>query len=197
MPDATTVVPAFQLLAKGVDVSKLKAELDAHPDLWDAVRYRKDGYRTPHSRMSDIWVRYNDIRPYEERGDFTGFNDRHVPIWYPAYYLLPELRRIIHVLAAQFQAEMIGGVLITRIPPGEKIDPHTDEGWHVDYYDKLYLSIEAGGAEFSTATEKTVPEVGDLWLFDNKVEHWVINDSPVDRVTLIVCLRTAAFGRIP
>lgn len=198
MLDVPTVVQPFQLLAKGIDVAALVGRLDANPGLWDQFGLRKTGEGSPHTRMSDIWVRYNDIRPYQERGSFEGFNDPHIPVWYPAATVIPELRHVVLAMAAQFQAEMIGGVLITKVPGGGRIAPHTDRGWHVDYYDKLYLSLRAPpDCVFATAQQSTSPEVGDLWLFDNRHEHWVINDSDEDRITLIVCLRTATFGRTP
>ena len=89
---------------------------------------------------------------------------------------------------------MLGGVLITRIPPDARIKPHTDASWHVDYYDKFYLSLQAApGATFHTDTEAIEPKVGDLWRFDNRVRHWVTNDSRQSRVTLIMCIRTDLF----
>jgi hypothetical protein len=76
-----------------------------------------------------------------------------------------------------------------------------DEGWHVEYYEKLYLSLRsAPGAEFwcegsDGFHEKLEPRPGEVWLFDNRKPHWVINHSGYDRVTLIVCVRTRKFGR--
>lgn len=186
----------FQLIASGVDVSGVNAELDAHPELWDAFTLRKTAPGTPHSRMSDIWVRYNDVQPFLDAGDFRAFNDRHVPIWYPAWNAMPSLRPIVMGLMAAVQGEMLGGVLITRIPPGEGIAPHVDKGWHVDYYDKFYVSLKAAtGAKFHHEGEFIEPAVGDIWLIDNRKTHWVTNDSDQDRITLIVCIRTEMFER--
>jgi hypothetical protein len=192
-------VPHFQLLARAINVAEIVEQLEAHPELWNQFGLRKAGEASPHKAAPDIWVRYNDIRPYQERGSFEGFNDPHIPIWYPAWHALPALRPTVMSMAAHFQAEMIGGVLITKVPPGGRIAPHTDKGWHVDYFDKFYLSLKAPeDCVFATAHQAITPKVGDLWLFDNRVEHWVINDSETEeRITLIVCLRTAMFGRHP
>src|SRR5438132_1541130 len=100
----------FELIAGGVDVAPLLAQLDAHPELWDAHNSRKISDGSPHSRMSDIWVRYNAIERLGE--DRRRFNDEHVPVWYPAWYRLPALRPLIFNLMAQVQGEMLGGVLI-------------------------------------------------------------------------------------
>ncbi|CAD6548626.1 hypothetical protein LMG28727_04865 [Paraburkholderia kirstenboschensis] len=182
----------FLQIASGVDVAPLMSAIDAQPDLWDAHRERKESDGTPHARMSDIWVRYNDKSRYQDR---ESFNAEHVPVWYPAWHALPQMRPIIFDLMAKVQGEMLGGVLITRIPPGGGIAAHVDRGWHVEYYDKFYVSLRsAPGAEFfcdhDGTTEALNPKEGEIWRFDNRKNHWVENNSKIDRVTLIVCIRT-------
>jgi Aspartyl/Asparaginyl beta-hydroxylase len=191
-------VEHFQLLTSGVDVAPVLEQIALHPELWDAHRIRKDAPGTPHSRMSDIWVRYNDVRPFEATGDYSHFNDMHMPVWYPAWRLVPALQPIVRNLAFAVQADMIGGVLITRIPPGEGIEPHRDAGWHVGYFDKFYLSLESGpravfGCDHDGKVEIINPNPGDLYRFDNRKTHWVKNDSLHDRMTLIICLHTNQF----
>ena len=173
----------FQFV-KTVDVEPLAAQIEAHPELWNTQGYRKT--MEPHAQMSDIWVRYNQI---ERLG--PAFNDEHVPMWYPAWKELPALRDIIFRLMADVDGEMLGGVLITRIPAGCEIRPHIDRGWHVDYYDKFYVQLKSEpGADFCCGDEVLNPKPGEVWRFDNRDLHWVINNSPGDRMTLIVCIRT-------
>ena len=183
-----------------VEVGPLAVQLDAQPDLWDSINRRRTADASPHEGMTDIWVRYNDHRPYAARGDWTGFNDEHVPVWYPAWRRLPALRPIIFGLMAAVQAEMLCGVLMTRIPPGKGIERHTDDSWHVHYTDKLYVCVRSQpgavfGAEDPEGIEELSPSVGDVHLFDNRWPHWVRNDSGSERITLIVCVRTEMFGR--
>lgn len=185
----------FYKVSENINVESLNAEIENNPDLWDENSLRRTAPNTPHSGMSDIWVRYNNITPYLERKDLTGFNDPHIPVWYSAFNKLPSLKPIIFDLMAKVEGEMLGGVLITRIPPGQRIAPHTDSSWHVDYFDKYYISLKsAEGAEFccdhNDLVERLNPKVGDCWLFDNHKNHWVENNSDQDRITLIVCIRT-------
>ena len=192
----------FLKIAEGFDVAPLRAQLAAHPELWGQIGWRKNIPGGPHAQMTDIWVRYNDIRPFAARGDFNGFNDEHESIWYPAYEKLPALRGLIYPLMAAVEGERLGGVLITRIPHGAGIAPHVDAGWHVEHYDKFYLSIEsAPGARFvcheGGGRDVLEPKPGEVWRFDNRLPHSVENESGQDRVTLIVCIRTARFGSIP
>lgn len=184
----------FQKLPYKVDVSEINRQLAEHPELWDQNPFRRTAQGSAHSDMSDIWVRYNDVQKYLARGDLTGFNEEHVPVWYPAWDTLPALKPVIFDLMARVEGEMLGGVLITGIPPGNGIAKHVDKGWHVDYYDKFYISLRAApGAKFWSEDEVIEPEVGDVYRFDNRHEHWVTNDSNQWRMTLIVCIRTDKF----
>jgi hypothetical protein len=189
----------FTKIYDGVDVAPLLAELDAQPKLWNAHTFRKTGEGNPHSCMSDIWIRYNALDRLN-KGDRQVFNNEHVPVWYPAWSALPALRPIVFDLMAVVEGEMIGGVLITRIPPGQIIDPHRDVGWHVEYYEKFYLSLRSSpGADFvcddAGCVERLNPKPGDIHLFDNRKFHWVENNSNQERITLITCIRTGMFGR--
>lgn len=186
----------FELLdSHGVEAGLILRELERQPQLWGQFGRRKLAPGTPHAGMTDIWVRYNDCRPFEARDDWRGFNDPHIPIWYPAASACPILKDYVLSVAGRYEAEMIGGVLISRIPAGRGIEPHTDVGWHQTYFDtKLYLSLEAPeGAVFGTHHASITPKSGELWRFDNSVEHWVTNDGPGNRTTLIICLRTDYF----
>lgn len=188
----------FTKIMSGIDVAPLLAQLELHPELWDEISYRRTGYGTPHGEMTDIWVRYRDIRPFIERGDFSGFNDEHVPMWYPAWKKLPALHSIVFDLMAAVDGEMIGAVLITKIPPGGKITRHVDAGWHVENFSKFYLALKNDtGSEFvcdhGGCVESLNSKPGEIWLFDNRKPHWVINDSDRNRITLIICIRTELF----
>jgi hypothetical protein len=187
----------FQLIDREVEVAPLNAQLEAHPELWDQHGGRK-GPGSPHNQISDIWVRYNRIERLSAGREH--FNAEHVPVWYPAWNALPALRPIIFNLMAQVEGEMIGAVFITRVPPGAGIDWHVDEGWHVETFDKFYLSLQsAPGANFycqvGAEQEALCPKPGEIWLFDNRKFHAVHNGSEQDRMTCIICIRTERFGR--
>jgi hypothetical protein len=183
-------------LAEGVDVSPLLAEIEAHPELWNAHSARRDAPGSPHTQMSDIWVRYNHPSALK---DPSTFNDEHFPVWYPAWEALPSLRQIVFSLMSATEGEHLGGVLITKIPPGCNIEPHIDRSWHVDFYNcKCYLSLKSSpGADFvlDYADGQVVlnPRPGEIYRIDNRERHWVVNNSSDDRMTLIVCIRSQQF----
>lgn len=173
------------------DVSRLRHELDSQPELWGQFGWRKNIPNGPHGGMTDIWVRYN--RP--ETIGTPAFNSEHDSVFYPAWYKLPSLKNIVFPLMQKVEGVRLGGILITKIPPGHEIKPHVDKGWHVDYYDKFYVSVKSSpGALFFCDDEVLNPKVGEIWRFDNRALHWVQNDSKEDRVTLIVCIRTEKYA---
>jgi hypothetical protein len=189
----------FQLIDEGVNIWPLLAELDAQPELWDQHKLRRDLPASPFAAASDIWVRYNDlIRLGDDR---QAWNSEHVPVWYPAWHTLPSLRPIVFDLMAKVRGEMLGGVLITKVPAGSRIEMHRDDGWHVQYFDKFYLSLRnppecAFVCDDGQIQEQLVPRPGEVWLFDNRKPHRVENNGDSDRVTLIMCIRTEMFGRV-
>jgi hypothetical protein len=179
----------FLKIAEGIDVMPLRLAIKRQPWLWDQNTMRKYGAGTPHAQMSDIWLRYNDWANYA--GDHQEFAKAHDAVWYPAYYSLPQVRPLVFGLMAQVEGERLGAVLITRIPPGGRIDAHVDGGWHAEYYDKYYVQLDsAPGAKFWCEDEVFVPKRGDVYWFDNTKLHGVENDSDEDRMTLIVCIRS-------
>lgn len=174
-----------------VDVMPLRLALLQHPELWNQNAVRKVAPGTPHAAMSDIWVRYNDDTECRKTGDYSKFNDAHDPIWYPAYYALPQLRPLIFWLMSRVEATRLGGVLITKIPPGGRIAPHADKGWHVEHYNtKLYVVLQANPQCVNRVEDESVlMQAGEVWFFDNTKEHEVVNDGDDDRITLIICMR--------
>lgn len=149
--------------------------------------------------MTDIWVRYNDIRKYTpDPKDFcnykSSFNDEHDSVWYPSYYALPEVKPLLFGLMGLVDGERLGGVLITKLEPGGKIYPHIDGGWHAKYYEKFYVAVKAPKGSFFGFNDGEIRcENGDVYWFDNSVTHWVENPTNEERITMIVCIRTDMF----
>jgi hypothetical protein len=173
----------IKLINSGWDVERLTINLLDHPEYWNRYDFRKKAYA--HTDMSDIWVRYNDPKNIGPK-----FNDEHESVWYPIAWEVPELQSLSRDVLRYVNGTQLGGVLVTRIPPGGMVKPHIDYGWHARYYDKFALQLKAEvGQAFCFEDEVLQPETGDLYTFDNSKLHWVVNDSPVDRVTMIICIK--------
>ena len=176
------------IVARGVNVEPTHLALLRNPTLWNRHRERL-GPKSPHRGVDDIWVRFNDIRSLDP-DNIEAMTEEHDSVWYPAYQDLRCLDDLIFPLMAATRAERLGGVLITRIPPGKMVRPHIDSGWHSTYYDKYAIQIAANSLQGWHNTDGTlVTQPGDVFWFNNQVLHAVTNESNEDRITLIVCLR--------
>lgn len=181
----------FLQIARNIDVVPLRAALAEQPWLWGQHPQRACAPDSPHRAMSDIWVRYND-----PANAGPAFHDPHDSVWYPAYAALPELQPLIFGLMHLVGGERLGGVLLTKIPPGSGIDPHIDANWHADYYEKFTIAIQnPPGAVFQFPDAAMHAVDGDAYWFDNSVPHSVRNDSSLERIALIICIQTAQFKR--
>lgn len=182
----------FHKIAAGIDIAPLLHAISRQPELWDVNRLRTSHELTPHKAVSDIWLRFNDLKPYEATGDAAAVLDEHESINYPALASLPQARPIIFNLMRFVEAERLGRVLITRLAPGKRIDPHSDGGSHAAYYDRYHVVLQASpGSLFRCGGEQVQMAAGEIWWFRNELEHEVINNGADDRIHLIVDLRTA------
>lgn len=180
----------MKLIASGWDVSQLQLQLAQSPDLWNIHKPRREWTDSPHREADDIWVRY---APSVEAG-----MREHDSIWYPEASFLPTARDLAFRVMSLVNGERLGGVLLTRIPPGKQVYPHIDKGWHAEYYEKYLIPIESHPDQLFHFDEGSMQScVGDVIWFRNQPSHWVINDSPVDRISLIVCVRAFRCLRNP
>lgn len=180
------VLMDFLRVRTGVEIESTKAELAAHPELWGEFGARKDG-DSPHREMVDIWARY---RAQDELTSTASFGEPHLSSWYQAVNLLPSIKRASLDLMALVRGEILGGVLITKLPPGGRLYRHVDRGWHAGFYEKFYVAIQnRHGSRFCWDSGTINAQEGDIWWFRNDVAHWVENDSDCDRISMIVCIR--------
>lgn len=141
-----------------------------------------------HTGMSDIWVRYNSWKNYH--GDITAFNGEHISVWYPEAHIIPAVFDLVWKVFKHVGGEKLGGVLITKIPPGGRVEPHIDSGWHASYYEKFAVQLLGNDKQaFHFEGYSLSAKPGELYTFDNSKTHWVTNDSDSDRMTLIICIR--------
>lgn len=181
----------FQLLAQNIVVAPLLHAIQRQPELWDENKLRTTHPQSPHTEVSDIWLRFNDLKSYQATGDAKNVIDEHESFNYPALLKLPQVRPIIYDLMRFVEGERLGRVLITRMAPGKEIAPHEDGGAHAAYYDRYHVTLQNGpGSNFYCGNEEVCMLPGEVWWFDNSVTHSVVNNSKDDRLTLIIDIRT-------
>ena len=181
----------MKLITTGVDVAPMLAELDAQPELWDQNPDRRLRYGTAHGEMTDIWLR---ARARSEIDRQEAFNEPYWPVFYPAWTLLPSMHQVVWGLMAITRAVQLGGVLITRIPSGGRIQPHTDRGWHAEFFRTKFYVVLRGGPRCLNHEAGDVVNMrpGEVWQFLNTVEHGVENHDESERISLIIALRAEA-----
>lgn len=170
-------------IARGINIFPLLLELQRQPQLWNRNTARTESSESPHREVDDIWVRFG-------RGEHVSAETPHESYWLDSADLLPEAKTHSRVIMGLVRGDALGGILITRIPPGRKVHPHRDLQWHAKEYDKFALQIESHQQQafcFEEGQHITAP--GDLYWFNNQETHWVLNDSPIARITMIVCVK--------
>lgn len=189
--EAVTDCANFIRIATDFDVEALRLSLVEQPELFGMHASRAEQYASPHSAMTDIWVRYNHID--ELKNGPAAFNGEHDSVWYPVIEKIPALIPIVFRLMALVSGERLGGILITKLPPDGVIASHVDGGWHAGYYSKFYVPIQnEPGSVFGFPEGEIHGRCGEVYEFDNSVPHWVRNDSNSDRLSLIICIKTHA-----
>lgn len=177
----------FLKVAEGVNVTPLLVALADNPDLWNQNTLRTQHPGTAHSEVSDILVFFNEITD-----DPSAVIDDRQVIPYPAWARLPQLRPIIFDLMHMVGGVQLGRVIITRLPPGKTITPHVDGGAPAEWYTRYQLALQSlPGCIFSCGDESVSMRTGELWRFENTLEHSVSNASADQRLALIIDVRSA------
>jgi hypothetical protein len=164
--------------------------------LWDRnpVRLFAEG---PHRDTHDITLRYKD-ETENLATSFADFSDLHTAEWYEAVETLPAARELVHTLASALRAEQIGGVFIYKLKPGTQIYPHTDKGWHADFYTKFNICLASNDrAFFGYKDEFCQQHPGDIHMFRNDIPHGVVNGGLTAHIVMVVCLRLDTGYRVP
>ncbi len=175
-----------------IDPKPFIEELEQFPELWDRYSMRRTMYDgSPHRECHDIWLRYNDFANFDP-DDPVAFSNRHESVWYSAAWMMPKIKELVMQIYYHVNGTELGGVLITKVPPGCCVYPHVDTGWHAEHYDKKYLFLlkSAPKQVFKfTYGGNYEGETGELWLFNNQHEHSVYNASNEDRISLLLAVR--------
>lgn len=176
----------FVQIASGVDTVPVLLQLARADYLWDRNPERRLYAGSPHTAMVDITVRYMP------EADVT-LESRRLPhrnVFWPAWHELPALRPTVFALMARVGAVELGSILITKLPPGQMIQPHTDAGnWAPEHFNcKAHLTL-AGSALVRCDGETCRFDTGTVFTFDNLLTHSVEAVGDCDRIVAIISMR--------
>lgn len=171
-----------------LDPTEVLWALKQSPELWDQNTARTADPSSPHHGLSDIWARY--------AAPGVDGSQAHDSVWYDSG-ITPSLRAMAARLMSLVRGTKLGGVLLTRIPPGVDCKPHTDPGWHAREYEKVAVQIKsAPGQIFRFDNQSLETKPGDVFWFDNAHTHSVENPTEHERISAIFCIKTSAFNAL-
>ena len=165
-----------------VDPLPLLHQIANHPALWNADPLRKQYPNSPHHAVDDILLRFqpSDL-PIDEIIDGLECKSRI------AWHLLPEAQNIVMQLMARVGGVRLGRVIVTRLPCGGRIDAHSDGGESAAYYNRYHVCLQSDAGNVTRCGgEQVGMSSGSVWLFDNQLDHEVLNNSAQDRIVMIV-----------
>ncbi|WP_416631944.1 aspartyl/asparaginyl beta-hydroxylase domain-containing protein [Acinetobacter baumannii] len=185
----------FQLLPS-IDPIRLLVAIKSNPELWKEDTYLRDYPQGPFGEIESIMLRFPEKRVFEQQEEVEAYKrgehffDQHECIDYPAYSILSEARNLVMALMAYVQGERLGRVMINKIAPGGRIYPHADTPEHTDYYTRFHIVLQSGAGCFIRAGDEQLEmRGGDVFWFNNKLEHEVVNNSNTDRISMVVDIK--------
>lgn len=197
----------FLCLAKGVDVIPLLHALARRPDLWGRYPVRFFHEQSIHHGIEDVVLRYN---PYAEGEDFLDKVCSSIECEnYPPMKDLPEARALVLSVMARVGGERLGRAFISRVAPGKSIGLHSDRIGPAEdafpgreaparYYDRYHVVLQsAAGSVFQCGDETVHMASGEVWWFQNELPHAVANNSPIERIHMVVDIHCGRFDYVP
>ena len=173
----------FFRLASGVDVTPTAHQLALRPNLWNENRLRTEHPGSAHTEADDIWLLFNKLTSTDVLNDLDV-----VP--YRAWGELVHLRGLVLDVMRRVEGVQLGRVVVTRLKPGAKISPHADGGKPTEYYTRYQIVLQSQpGCIFRCGDERVEFKTGDVWWFNNRIEHEVLNESQDDRIVCIIDVR--------
>jgi len=175
----------FRLEAKDLPVDELLAEITANYECWfiDTTRQESiDKQRETHAIA---------LRAHADNAQQDSRVRRAKPLAYtgrrsPMCAKFPTVDAYTESLVSEKRGK-VGRVVLTKLRPGGKIYPHTDDGLYWLLRDRYHLVIKSkAGSHFRAGGEEVRMQAGELWWFDPTVEHEAFNDSDEDRIHLII-----------
>ena len=168
----------IRIIKTGINVSKIKKQLDEHAYDWN---YQKELQHAtvldPDVYLSQSGVLQLVIGTIDKPGDYVFDSEGCTPA--PAYYRHTEA---IAFIKRHFKDFKRCGFL--SIPVGGEVGKHIDFGTYYLNKDRYHLSI-VGRYVYTVGDESVVVEPGTLFWFNNKLEHSAKNIGDDVRITLV------------
>ena len=166
-------------LKTGIDVTKIKEQLDQYPDDW--YIQRKGANTLLERGYADIEVGNLQLimGAVVKKEDFVGDSELSKPT--PAYERHTEVIKLIKKEIPDRQIHRCG---FLSLPIDGYVGAHIDEGTYYKTRDRYHLSI-AGQYQYFVGGERYVVDAGTLFWFNNKMPHGAVNLGEETRITFV------------
>lgn len=195
----------FLRLAEGLDITPLRLAIARRSDLWAEDTFLRHYPQGPFEDVETIFLRFPervvfddaDVAEQERKialykaNQLPGY-DQQESIDYPAYALFPQAREIVLALMTRVAGVRLGRVMINKVRAGGRIFPHADCPEHANYWNnRLHVVLQSlPGNDFRCEDEHVHMRAGEVWWFDNRLDHEVVNNSADDRIHMVVDIRS-------
>jgi hypothetical protein len=156
-------------------------------NLWNWLNVRRMFPSSGHYDVDDIILRFYPLQ--ERRITQQEVFDSNTTVSYFPWYMLREVKKL--VLKHKPKGYTTGRVMISMLKPGGIISPHVDEGKYADNHERYHFVLHSNSnCTFICGEEAVQMRAGEIWTFNHKLEHQVINaDRGNPRVHIIADYR--------
>lgn len=175
----------FKCIEKEVDIAIFQDELREFRHFWSDRR----GKRIPlHRETLSIFLRTAVQFPNEFIGDSE--RDRKTEF----YSMFPSLTSFLENFAKRINGKL-SRINIVALKPGGRVYPHVDAGIYYKNRNRYHLVLQSpNGSRMLCGGEQSIWREGELWWFNNKLEHEAFNESKTEeRIHVIFDVRPLGF----
>jgi len=183
--------PSFQRLATHLPVDEINMALSAQADLWDAIPDRQRSLGSAHHDTKTIFLRW-----CVGRDRHSAFHDLTAVPYASGASVWPVAEPLVETTKSLGNGVELGRVILTMLRPMGVIDLHADEGAYADYYERFHVVIQSDeGNVFVAGRESVWMHPGEVWWFNHKEPHYVVNGSDRERIHLIIDMTAPLYRR--
>jgi hypothetical protein len=169
----------IKVLKTGIDVSKIKEQLDQYPDDWYIQRKGADTLLERGYADIEVGNLQLIMGAVAKKDDFVGDSELSKPT--PAYQRHTEILKIIKEEFPEREVHRCG---FLSLPIDGYVGAHIDEGTYYLTRDRYHISI-AGQYQYFVGDETAIVDPGTLFWFNNKMPHGAVNLGDETRITFV------------
>lgn len=172
----------FDKVLKNIPIKGVYEFLIKNPKLWLLNTQRQDYEGSAHIDTECIYIKgpkeFTKESYQEDIGSYT------YPIPDALWSLIGAL--MYPVWGKYGTSFEIGYAMFVSLPPGGKVLEHVDEGKYADHYQRFHIPIYSKpGNVFTCGGESVIMREGELWTFNHRLPHSVVNNSEDERIHFI------------